>query len=216
MADHRSKLAAALLGRYGQTFAEELGIDLQRNTPSPLFRWLCFALLSSARISHGIALEAARALARKRWSTARAMAAATWRQRTDTLNRAGYARYDESTSRMLGETSKLLLDEYRGDLRNLREQARRDPAVERRLLKQCKGIGDVGVDIFFREAQIAWEELYPHADRRVLKAASKLGLGSDAKELERLTASRRDFVRLAAALLRVDLTKSYADFGRVP
>lgn len=51
------------------------------------------------------------------------MAEATWRQRTDVLNRAGYARYDESTSRMLGDTAQLLLDRYRGDLRKLREEA---------------------------------------------------------------------------------------------
>jgi hypothetical protein len=209
MARSRRQIASALLQRYGQTFAEELGFDLTRNTPSPLFRLLCFALLASARISHNIALEAARALARQKWTTARAMAEATWRERADTLNRAGYARYDESTSRMLGDTAQLLLDHYRGDLRNLREEVNRDPAAERRLLKQFKGIGDVGVDIYFREVQIAWEEVYPCADGRVLKAASKLGLGKSASDLARLVRGRRDFTRLTAALVRIQLAKDY-------
>lgn len=198
-----------LLQDRGQTFAEELGIDLCMNTPSALFRLLCFALLASARIGHNIAIEAARALSRQKWNTPAKMAAATWRQRTDVLNRAGYARYDESTSRMLGDTAQLLLERYKGDLRKLREEAQRDPAAERRLLKLFKGIGDVGADIFFREVQVVWYEVYPHADRRMLKAAAKLDLGVDARALAREVDNRHDFVRLATALVRNDLTKDY-------
>jgi len=70
------------------------------------------------------------------------------------LNRAGYARYDESTSRMLGDTCALLLERYRGDLRKLREEAGHDPQRERALLKEFKGLGDVGVDIFSREGRL--------------------------------------------------------------
>jgi hypothetical protein len=95
------------------------------------------------------------------------------------LNQAGYARYDERTSTILADTSALLLDRYGGDLRRLRAAAGHDSAAERRLLKEFKGIGDVGVDIFFREAQRAWSELYPFADRRALQAAGRLGLGAD-------------------------------------
>jgi hypothetical protein len=50
-----------------------------------------------------------------------------------------------------------LLDRYRGDLRRLRAEAGQDPQRERQLLKVVKGLGEVGVDIFFREAQVAWE-----------------------------------------------------------
>lgn len=85
---------------------------------------------------------------------------ADWQERVDTLNRAGYARYDESTSTMLAETAGRLIDEYGGDLRELRRRTGRDPGEERRLLKDFKGLGDVGVDIFMREVQAAWEELY--------------------------------------------------------
>ena len=56
------------------------------------------------------------------------------------LNRSGYARYDESTSRYLEATSRLLLEDYRGDLRRLREAAGHDPKRERELLKQFKGM----------------------------------------------------------------------------
>ena len=98
-------IVAALLEEHGRTYAEQLGIDLAAGTPSPLFRWLCAALLMSARIRAGAAIDAARALADQGWTTAAKMAAASWEERTRTLNRAGYARYDESTARMLGDTA---------------------------------------------------------------------------------------------------------------
>ncbi len=206
----RQKTVAVLLARYGRTYASELGIEIARNTPSPLFRLLCAALLFSARISAEIALKAARALAEKGWTTAAAMAGSGWEERTLTLNRAGYARYDESTSRMLGATAARLLDAYGGDLRRLRAAAREDPAEERRLLKEFKGIGDVGADIFFREAQAAWDELYPFADQKALQSALRLGLPGDAEGLARLVA-REDFPRLAAALVRVALAKAHGE-----
>lgn len=47
-------------------------------------------------------------------TTAERMAAARWEDRTRILNRAGYARYDESTSRKPGDCSRMLIDRYRG------------------------------------------------------------------------------------------------------
>jgi hypothetical protein len=42
-------------------------------------------------------------------------------------------------------------DRYDGDLRKLRAQADDDADALRRLVTECKGVGDVGADIFFRE-----------------------------------------------------------------
>src|SRR5919204_3314586 len=109
-------LVGALLERHGKTFAEELGIKVERETPSNLFRLLVASILFSTRIGHGIAVEAARALFRSGWTTPQKLDSATWAQRVRVLNRSGYARYDESTSRMLGEDCELLLERYRGDL----------------------------------------------------------------------------------------------------
>lgn len=202
----RHRVVDTLLERHGETYAAELGIDLGKGTPSVLFRWLCASILLSARISAGIAMQAARALADQGWTTAEKMAAATWEQRTRTLNEAGYARYDESTSRMLGDTAAMLLERYRGDLRRLRREADRDPARERSLLKQCKGLGDVGVSIFSREVQLAWDELYPFADERARDAAERLGLGKDAQALAKQV-PRQEFPRLVAALIRAGLAR---------
>ena len=205
----RRELARVVLSRYPRTFGEELGLR-SLATPSPLFKLLVMALLMSARIRASIALDATRAMFKEGWTSAKTMGDATWEKRARVLNQAGYARYDERTSTMLADTSALLLDRYRGDLRRLRDEAGRDPAAERRLLKQFKGIGDVGVDIFFREAQRAWSELYPFADRRALQAARQLGLGDDVDALGRL-ASGTDFARLVNGLVRTDLDDAYDD-----
>ena len=126
------------------------------------------------------------------------------------LNRSGYARYDESTARMLEATTTLVIERWRGDLRNLREEAGRKEAGERALLKQCKGIGDVGADIFFREVQGVWPELRPFLDARALRAAERLGLGSTPKAVARHV-DDAELPRLAAALVRVDRVNSYRE-----
>lgn len=203
----RPEIVRAVLAHYPRTYGEELGLR-SLATPAPLFRLLVMALLMSARIRASIALDAAGALGRQRWNTPKSMAAASWEDRARVLNEAGYARYDERTSSMLAETSELLLDRYRGDLRRLRAGADHDPAGERRLLKQFKGMGDIGVDIFFREAQRSWSELYPFADRRALNAAEQLGLGRDVDDLAHL-ADGDDLVRLVSGLVRVDLDGTY-------
>jgi endonuclease III len=204
----RKRIVEALLDRHGRTYAAELNIALGKGTPSVTFRWLCASILLSARISSELALRAVRALGEQGWTTAEKMAAATWAQRTRTLNQAGYARYDESTARMLSDTAEMLLDRYGGDLRKLRAEAERDPGRERKLLMQCKGLGDVGVSIFFREVQVVWDELYPFADRRALQAAERLGLEDDAGALAKRV-PKEEFARLMAALVRTDLSKDF-------
>jgi len=199
---HRAKL---LLNRYGKTFAQEIGIDVAANRRSELFCWLIAALLFSARIGHTIALKSARVLLDRGWTTPEKLAHVSWQERVTALDEGGYVRYDERTSTMLGQTAELVIGRYRGDLRNLREAAAHDPARERKLLKDFRGIGDVGVNIFFREVQLVWPELFPFADERILATAKNLGLPSNPNALAGVVRSRLDFVRLVSALVRVQL-----------
>ncbi len=204
----RSAIEKALLERHGRTYAEELGINLTKGSPSALFELLCAAVLFSARIGAEQAVKAARAMFDQGWTTAEKLAAATWKERVRVLNQHGYARYDERTASMLGDACELLLDRYQGDLRKLREAAGRDPNQERKLIKEIKGIGEVGADIFFREAQVVWEELFPFADRRALDAAKQLGLPADARTLAG-DDDPRSFARLVTALVRARLAKDH-------
>jgi endonuclease III len=198
-------IARAVLKRHPKSHAEELGIDVARNTPAPLYQWLLVSLLFSARISADQAQRAAVALFEQGWRTPARMAETRWEQRVTVLNRNGYARYDESTARYIGDSTALLLERHGGDLRRLRERAGRDPQRERRLLQEFKGIGEVGADIFCREAQLAWDELYPFADRKALEVAGKLGLGADGAALSDLVPRRADLPRLLAGLVRIEL-----------
>lgn len=203
----KQDIVRAAMRRYPKSYAERLGIDIAKNTPGPLYQWLLASLLFSTRISADQAEKAAQALFEQGWRTPNKMADTAWEERVKVLNRSGYARYDESTARYIADTTKLLQDDYGGDLRKLREAAEQDPKKERERLKAFKGIGEVGVDIFFREVQMAWDELYPFADKKALKSAEKLGLGKDAKALARLVQNRRDLPRLLTALVRIDLGK---------
>lgn len=186
-----------LMQQYGTTYAEEAGFTL-RNTPSPLFKLLVLSILLSARIRAENAVRAARALFKEGLTTPQKMADATWRQRVTILNQNGYARYDEKTSRMLGENARMLLDRYAGDLRNLRQAAQRIPDKEKELLKEFKGIGDVGADIFFREVQAIWDELYPFLGKKAAQQAQKMDIDTG-------RINKDDYPRLAAALVRKSL-----------
>jgi len=109
---------------------------------------------------------------------------------------------------MLGETAQRLLDEYQGDLRKFRDQAGHDVNEEQKRLQQLKEIGKVGADIFLREVQCIWPEVYPHADAHVTKTAKKTGLPDNATALSRLV-DREDFPRLVAGLIRVELANAH-------
>lgn len=198
-----------LLDKYGETYAEEIGIDL-KNTPSALFQWLYSSMLFSARIGSDISVNAARELISRGWTTAEKMDDTTWNMRVDALNKAHYTRYQEKTSTFLGDISKKLLDEYNGDLRKLKDEAANDKKKLRELLKEFKGEGDVGVDIFFREIQQVWTSLFPFLDEKASKAAQKINLPKSAEGLaDKVNNNKNQYVKLLSALVRADLARDY-------
>ena len=197
------QLVDRLLRDYGRTFADEAGIRL-RNQPSPLYRLLVLSLLSSTRISAGIAVAASRELARDGLRTVPAMADASWQQIVDALGRAHYKRYDESTATALGDGARMLRERWHGDLRRLREEADGDSGRMRELLQEHPRIGPVGAGIFCREAQEVWPELNPFFDQASLDQAAKLGLPHTSAGLARKVAPT-DVPRLSVALVRVRL-----------
>ena len=186
----QTERARELLRQFPRSWAEEAGIDLRKGTPAALFQWLVFSLLASARIRKEIARDAARALFAAGWKTPEKMRASTWRQRTDTLNAAGYARYDESTSRYLADAVEHVLAEYGGDLRELRRHSDGDLEEMRRRLTAFKGIGNTGADIFLRGVQLTWDEVYPFVDARTATAAQKQGLNPSPAQLRRRVNNR--------------------------
>ncbi|WP_227370598.1 hypothetical protein [Halomonas sp. M20] len=205
---NKQQIVDALLECHGRTFAQEFGITLQHDTPAPLFRLLCFSLLTSAPLSANAAMQACKALGKAGWTTPSKMSNSTWEQRVRVLNANGYARYDEKTAHQLEAMTTHLQETYAGDLRQLRSAADGDIKKARNLLKEFKGIGDVGADIFLREVQQCWDEFRPFADKMALKSSAKLNLGDDAEKLAKQVNSN-DFARLVAALVRTQLAKDH-------
>ncbi|WP_274555384.1 endonuclease [Streptomyces spiramyceticus] len=199
------KTVEALLDEYGKTYADEAGIRL-RDTPQPLYQLLVLSHLLSARIRASVAVAAARALFEHGMRTPRKMADATWQQRVDALGEGGYRRYDERTATQLGDAAQLLLDEYGGDLRRLREEADGDLDELRTRLRRAPGMGPAGADIFLREAQAVWPEAAPYIDGKALQGAERLGLPKSPDKLAALADDRGPAV-LAAALVRAALDK---------
>ncbi|MDR7311672.1 hypothetical protein J2S40_002730 [Nocardioides luteus] len=190
-----------LLDAGGTTYAEEAGIRL-RDKPSPLYRLLVLTMLSSTRITTDIAVAASRELSKAGWRTPQRLLDSTWQQRVDALGRGHYRRYDESTATKLEEQAHWLLENHRGDLRNLRPASRDDADALIDALADSPRIGPVGARIFCREVQDVWPELSPFLDDPLLEQARDLALPDDPDELAELVPDGR-CAPLAAALTRV-------------
>ncbi|WP_428339186.1 endonuclease [Mycobacterium sp.] len=201
MAGHKL-VVRRLLDVAGETFAAEAGVRL-RDKPSPLFQLLVLCMLASKPIDATIAMRAGRELFSKGLKTPKAVLGADRQTVIDAFGRAHYARYDESSATRLTEMAQRVLDQYSGDLREIARRGSDDVGATKRMLKQFKGIGDTGADIYLREVQDVWTWVRPYFDKRATQTAKKLGLPSDPEELGAL--SPKTNARLAAALVRASL-----------
>lgn len=191
-----------LLRSAGTTYADEAGIRLS-DKPMPLFQLLVLCMLASKPISAAIATQAAGELFHAGLRTSKAVLEADRSEMIDAFGRAHYVRYDESSATRLTDIAGTVHDRYRDDLRRLADEADHDPAATKRLLKQFKGIGDTGADIFLRECQDVWTWLRPYFDDRAIRTAGEIGLPGDAAKLAELAPNSS--AKLAAALVRVAL-----------
>jgi hypothetical protein len=209
--DEQRRLVRRLLTRMGRGYAEAYGFSVSSN-PASLFRLLLLSMLTSGRRDHRRAVAIARALVDRGWDSAARLAGSRYDERIAVIRGAGAGRDAERLATTLGELATAVVDRYGGDLRRLRTEAHRDPAVERRLLTRLPGVTDAAADLLFSEAQVIWPEAGPFADRRSLRAAARLGLGRSTRELAALTGDRSEKLAwLTGALARVDLDDRYAE-----
>lgn len=196
------QLVGRLMKVAGRTYAHEAGITL-RDKPMPLFQLLVLCMLASKPIDASIAVQAARELFRAGLKTPKAVLAADRATMIKAFGEAHYVRYDESSATRLADIAAAVRDDYGGDLRELAAAGKTDVAAVKRLLKQFKGIGDTGADIFLREVQDVWTWARPYFDRRAIEAARRIGLPADPRALSALAPGNT--AKLAAALVRVSL-----------
>jgi endonuclease III len=200
--DEREQLVRRLLKVAGTTYAAEAGIKIG-DKPMPLFQLLVLCMLASKPIDAAIAMRAAHELFKAGLRTPKAVLAADRQTMISAFGRAHYVRYDESSATRLTDMAELVRDDYAGDLRGVAERSRHDVAAAKRILKEFKGIGDTGADIYLREVQDVWTWVRPHFDDRAIAAAKQLGLPTQPARLGAL--APRANARLAAALVRVAL-----------
>lgn len=83
----------------------------------------------------------------------------------------------------------------------------------RELLKEVKGLGDVGADIFVDAAQGVVPSLAPFVDSRSVKTAEAIGLDGDVEVMFELVGKDpMEMCKLANALTNVRLQKAEGEF----
>ncbi|OBB96337.1 endonuclease [Mycobacterium sp. 852002-40037_SCH5390672] len=196
------KRVRRLLEVAGTTYAAQARIKMS-DKPMPLFQLLVLCMLASKPIDADIAMAAARELFKAGLRTPKAVQAADRQAMIEAFGRAHYVRYDESSATRLADMADRVRDDYSGDLRRLADRSRHDTAAAKRMLKQFKGIGDTGADIYLREVQDVWTWVRPYFDDRTIGAAKRLGLPAEPAKLGSL--APHDNARLAASLVRASL-----------
>lgn len=196
------KRVRRLLDVAGKTYAAQARINMS-DKPMPLFQLLVLCMLASKPIDAGIAMAAARELFKAGLRTPKAVLAADRHTMIEAFGRAHYVRYDESSATRLADMAERVRDEYSGDLRQLADRSHHDAAAAKRMLKQFKGIGDTGADIYLREVQDVWTWVRPYFDDRATGTAKQLGLPADPAKLGSLAPQAN--AQLAAALVRASL-----------
>jgi endonuclease III len=200
--DQHKRVVRQLLKVAGTTYAAEADVRIG-DKPMPLFQLLVLCMLASKPIDATIAMRAGHELFSDGLKTPKAVLDAERQTMIEAFGRAHYARYDESSATRLTEMAQRVVDDYSGDLREIPRRTSNNVAAAKQMLKQLKGIGDTGADIFLREVQDVWTWVRPHFDKRATRTAKALGLPSDPEKLGAL--APRANARLAAALVRTSL-----------
>ncbi|KIV79953.1 hypothetical protein PV11_07492 [Exophiala sideris] len=207
-----------LIEKYGAIPLSDTALeDPQSPKSETILALLLNALFSSARTSHELAAKTIATAIKADYHKIDTLRKSSWDERTQVLTDGGYTRYREKTATGLGELVELIDSKYEGDLNNLLPGSRTDSSSSdiRKRLKEIKGLGDVGIDIFMDTAQAVWPCLAPFLDPRSAKTADSLGLPSDAQTLWESKEIDQDPVRmckLTSALTNVRLNKHEGEF----
>ena len=162
-----------------QNYSEELGLDLSK--AEDRFKWFLAAILFAKRISAETAKETYLYFDREDLNNPDAILEAGWDRLVEVLDSGGYTRYDFSTATNLLGIMKTLKEKY-GDLERLHVESIDAADLENRL-REFRGVGPMGVNIFLRELRGIWEKAKPRTSPMALAMAQKIGL--DLKDVER-------------------------------
>ncbi|RYP93125.1 hypothetical protein DL770_000782 [Monosporascus sp. CRB-9-2] len=207
-----------LIAKYGELPLSDTELaEPGKPTPDTILALLLNAMLSSTRISHALVAKTVATVIKAGYHKLDVLKKSTWEERTQVLTEGGYTHYREKTATMLGELAQLIEDKYEGDLNSILKTAGEDRVKIRAELKRIKGLGDVGIDIFFDTAQHVWPCLAPFLDPRSAKTAEAVGIGSDVQQLwDAVSQEPEQMCRLATALTKVRLDGLKSEFTDGP
>ncbi|KAI1472375.1 uncharacterized protein F4812DRAFT_11197 [Daldinia caldariorum] len=203
-----------LISQYGELPLSQTDLsDPDKPTPDTILALLLNAMLSSTRISHSLAAKTVDLVIKAGYHKLDVLKKSTWEERTEVLTKGGYTHYREKTATMMGDLAQLIEDKYGGDLNTILQLTSEDPAKIRAELKTIKGLGDVGINIFFDTVQHLWTCLAPFVDPRSLKTAKEIGIGDDVHALwKEVSENPEQMCRLASALTKLRLEGKQKEF----
>ncbi|KAL3464292.1 hypothetical protein BJX64DRAFT_286711 [Aspergillus heterothallicus] len=169
------------IAKYGRGPLEGTAIEEKALTGSPdtILAMLFEAMLKSKPISHDLTDRTIHKLIDVGYHDIQKLGDATWEERAMVLKDGGYNRYREQGSTNLGALVEFVNDKYDGDLNNLIKKADYDREKTKELVHEVKGLGDLGVELFFNNVQSVWPSIAPFVDSRSLQTAKDAGFGTD-------------------------------------
>jgi endonuclease III len=177
-----------------QTYAEQLGIDIDSKKPNEIFKWFLASLLFGKPITESIVIKTYNLFVKEGLVTPQKILAAGWDRLVEILDKGGYVRYDFSTADKLLEIMTVIKN-Y--PLEKIYKDATDSKNLEK-LLMEIRGIGPVTVNIFLRELRYIWPKADPNFSPFVKLAAKKLKIN-----LNKYNRHTKKFVKLEAALIRI-------------
>ncbi|GIJ99962.1 hypothetical protein Aspvir_003976 [Aspergillus viridinutans] len=185
-------------------------------SPETVLAMVIDAMLKSRPISHDLSQRAVTKLIDEGYNDIRKLGESSWEERTMVLKDGGYNRYREQGATNLGDLADFVNGQYDGDLNNLLKKAGKNRKKTRDLIKEIKGLGDLGVDLFLNNVQSVWPSMAPFLDARSLKTAEELGISTDLEAIyESLNRDSMRMSRLANGLSHVRLDKKQREVKEV-
>lgn len=195
-----------LIKELGLPYSKRLGIAVQSNRESELFKWFIASNFFAKPIREGSAIKTFQCFAKANCLSPAAIQRKGWNGLVALLDKGTYTRYDFSTATELLQIVKRLKEEYGGKISELYAKAKDSKDLEERLMS-FKGIGPVTVNIFLRELRPVWLKANPGIAPLALMAAKNLGI-----RLENKNKKTASFVKLECALLK--LAKDFCRKGK--
>jgi len=219
-ASGRNDIVSRLVSTYGTLPHLKAGVTAhpEERSSQTTLALILYAMMSSTRIYHQIAQTTLQELVDAKYHDLNVLKSSTWEQRCEVLTKGGYTHYREKTSTALGQLAELIADKYRSDasrildVQDTSSQESQDVVGAR--LKEIKQLGNVGIGIFFENAQAFFQPLAPFVGERNIQVARELGLPSSVVELyKEVEESSLELGKLCAALTTVRLERKVKEFN---